>query len=482
MALPRGPIVAVLLTSAAIAQAEPHVEALRQRCRRLIAASNRQSEAVAACRDAVAQGRSPLDFRLAVQAIVSGPHLPKPDDLGDAWMLTERAKARAADQPWGYAAECDIARHLGDQAMLERCTADLLRVAPDHEETRRALALATAARRPWLAWLQVAALGLAGTVTVIHSALRRRSSSGRVATAATVALAVSFGASQARAEEPQAVPQAAAAPDQPPLPTSGGEDFPIDDADPKKTVPPLERRNARPLAFGRYLMEMSARADDALEAAQNAKAVRYFEALTLAVPDRSVAFSKLCQSYEKLGDLVKAAESCRDALGREGVQLEDYQRFAGLVLQKPQLTEGDVQDLLDVVRHLEQSPATRVAGARIDCELALRTKDRQRFEVCTKLLEEHAPNDARTLSYSWAFALLREDLPRATEIVERAERASIPAQALDRMKVAVAEAESLRFRRSAVWITVAVAGAILLALVALRRGRSEARGSLGSGR
>jgi hypothetical protein len=166
-----------------------------------------------------------------------------------------------------------------------------------------------------------------------------------------------------------------------------------------------------------------------------------------------------------------AAESCRDALGREGVKLEDYQRFGGLVLQKPQLSEGDKQDLLDVVRHLEQSAGTRVAGAQIDCELALRTKDRQRFEVCTKLLEEQAPKDARTLSYSWAFAMLREDLPGALQVVERAEHASVPPQALDKMKTAVAKAESLRFKRIAVWVAVAVAAAALIGLVVFRQRR-----------
>lgn len=465
-------IVAALLASSAIAQAEPDVTALRQRCRGLIAVGNHRSEALSACREAVTQGRSPLDFRFAVQAIVSGPELPTPDDLSDAWMLTERAKSNAANQPWGYAAECDIARHLGDTAMLERCTADLRRVAPNHEETRRALALAGTGPRPWLAWLQIAALGLAGAGTVAHSLLRRRPSSRRVAAAATLALAFGFGSTVAHAEEPEAGTEQAAA-EQPPLPSGGGDDFPIDDEDPSKSVPPLERRNARPLAFARFLMEMSARADDAVKAEQHARAVRYFKALTVAVPDRSVAFSKLCQSYEKLGDLEHAAESCRDALGRDGVKLEDYQRFGGLVLQKPQLGEGDKQDLLDVVRHLEQSAGTRVAGAQIDCELALRTKDRQRFEVCTRLLEEHAPKDARTLSYSWAFAMMREDLTGAMKVVERAEHASVPAPALDKMRSAVAEAESLRFKRIAVWVAVAVATVAVIALVAFRHRRRE---------
>jgi len=473
MGLPRASIVAALLTSSAIAHAEPDLAALRQRCRSLIAVGNHQSEALSACREAVTQGRSPLDFRFAVQAIVSGPELPTPDDLGDAWMLTERAKSNAANQPWGYAAECDIARHLGDTAMLERCTADLRRVAPNHEETRRAVALAGGGPKPWLAWLQIAALGVAGALTIAHALLRRRASATRVPTAATVALALLFGSTAAQAEEPQAVKEEAVA--EPPLPSSGGDDFPIDDEDPSKSVPPLDRRNARPLAFGRFLMEMSARADEAFKAEQHAKAVRYFKALTLAVPDRSVAFSKLCQSYEKLGDLEHAAESCRDALGREGVKLEDYQRFGGLVLQKPQLSEGDKQDLLDVVRHLEQSAGTRVAGAQIDCELALRTKDRQRFEVCTKLLEDQAPKDARTLSYSWAFAMLREDLPGAMQVVERAEHASVPPQALDKMKTAVAEAESLRFKRIAVWVAVAVAAAALIGLVVFRQRRRELR-------
>ena len=85
--------------------------------------------------------------------------------------------------------------------------------------------------------------------------------------------------------------------------------------------------------------------------------------------------------------------------------------------------------------------------------------------------------DAKKLAASSALSIqrLREDLPGAVQVIERAEHAAVPAQALDRMKTAVAEAESLRFRRIAVWVAVAVAAAALIGLVVFRQRRRELR-------
>jgi hypothetical protein len=235
-----------------------------------------------------------------------------------------------------------------------------------------------------------------------------------------------------------------------PLPDDSTEStFPIDRADPERSVPPLDQQNARPLAFGRYLMEMSAEADEAFKAGQFEKSAKYYRS-----------------------DL--AIESCRDALGRSGATLDDYQRFVGLVMKKPALSDEDVKDLGDVVRHLEQTPATRYAGAVVDCELALRRNDAQRLEVCTGLLEAEARDDPRTLSNRFALAMMRGQLDQARGVIERAERNALPPQAIAHMKRALGSAEAVAFRRRAGWVAAVFGVCLFVALGALwlRRRRS----------
>ena len=57
-----------------------------------------------------------------------------------------------------------------------------------------------------------------------------------------------------------------------------------------------------------------------------------FGALAKAVPDRSVSYGKMCAAYEALGERDHGLESCRDALGRQGVRVEDFSRYVRLLL------------------------------------------------------------------------------------------------------------------------------------------------------
>ena len=69
--------------------------------------------------------------------------------------------------------------------------------------------------------------------------------------------------------------------------------------------------------------ELIARAEAASQRGDHAAAVRYYRAVASAVPERAVAFSKLCKAHEALGEVQEAIRSCRKALGKGGAELEE---------------------------------------------------------------------------------------------------------------------------------------------------------------
>src|SRR6185295_19190649 len=73
-------------------------------------------------------------------------------------------------------------------------------------------------------------------------------------------------------------------------------EFPIDLANPEASVPDVAKRNAKPLEFGYYLQDLIALGDDAMKRGDHGAAAHFFSAFAMAVPDRSVAFSKLCEA------------------------------------------------------------------------------------------------------------------------------------------------------------------------------------------
>jgi tetratricopeptide (TPR) repeat protein len=112
--------------------------AARRHCQALQQLGERD-QAIAACRRAMQREGSPLDIRALVRVLLSSPKPPTFDDLYEMTLLTSRAQKSMPRQPWGYAAQCDIARRLGDAGLLDACQQALLRVAPEHAETKRAL-------------------------------------------------------------------------------------------------------------------------------------------------------------------------------------------------------------------------------------------------------------------------------------------------------------------------------------------------------
>ena len=99
--------------------------------------AGRKKEALVACDEAGTWER-PAQMRAAWRRTWRAPN----SRAARSWRtpcFSEQVLQRIPTLPHGHAAPCDIARKIGDSRMLATCLDDLRRMAPDHEETRRAL-------------------------------------------------------------------------------------------------------------------------------------------------------------------------------------------------------------------------------------------------------------------------------------------------------------------------------------------------------
>jgi hypothetical protein len=225
-------------------------------------------------------------------------------------------------------------------------------------------------------------------------------------------------------------------------PPRGLSQWAVDDADPEKSVPTPEQRDRDPLQFGYYLMDLTEKAGAAAKQGDHRAAAKYYAALAKAVPDRSIAFSKLCSSYEALGQWEQAVDACRAALGRPGVTVGDSIHFVHLVLDKrAALDTVEVDDLSAVVENLKREEKTKTVAAELQCDIGLRLEDVSRLEECTTALAETAPQSAKTISYQWALSVKRRDFGQARQLIERAKAAGMPPEGIARMDEATMAAE-----------------------------------------
>jgi tetratricopeptide (TPR) repeat protein len=249
-------------------------------------------------------------------------------------------------------------------------------------------------------------------------------------------------------------------------PSEGAYGPPIDDANPEASVPDVKAMNADPLAAAYMVMELSVRAEQAESDKDFAAAVRYFRALAKAVPERALAFSKLCQHYQALGERDNAIASCRRATELPGAKLADHLSYAGLLLgQSPpgqSLAPSVVSELDATFRHLE---GQKIDAPEVDvlvCKLGLKLEDAARLRSCVERLLKRDPDGALTLSHQFSLALLERDFSLAESVLERARAASLPTEAVALMQQ---ELELRRGPASTARITQLVGGAFTLALV-----------------
>lgn len=256
----------------------------------------------------------------------------------------------------------------------------------------------------------------------------------------------------------------------------------VDLTDPERSVPTEAEALRNPLEMGYLMMDLIARAEAAVKAGDHGTSVRYYRALAKAVPARAVSFSKLCRSYEALGERDQALSSCRAALGKGGVVLDDYARFVRLALrQSAPLNFAQIEEVDTVVSHVREElkgdPQGPLVAALLACEIAVRLEDTQRLTTCTAQLARTAPMDPRTFVFRWALALRQRDWAAGTALIESAEQAGIRDSALQAMVRQLAEERD----KGSVWksmvrrwgsrggLGLALALALALLLVARRK-------------
>lgn len=450
----------------------------RRRCQVLTVLGER-AEAVDACRQALEESPTPLALRAMIRAYLEGGPSLSASDLHQALIFATSEQQRRPMGVWGYALLSQIAERIGDEAMLEYCAGEMLRVAPDDAATRHVLALLRP--RWWVtaAWLAIVA-AIVGTLGhVVWSALRRvRQGSTSAVLASVLALATAAAPSSARADT--SPPASSADPTgKPPLTAQEvkaeeAKKWAINDDDPASNIPGEALRMRNPLAFGDWLGDVADRGLKASKQGDHDKAVKYFKALAIAVPDSAPPFGKLCEEYEALGRREDGITACALTLVRDGVRLDDYDRYVRLVLGRPgRLSAKDLATLLDVVDHVRKDPdAGELPAERLTCDIGMKTQDAKYLSECSAMLKKAAPNDPRTLAYEWSLAMVNHRYDDAWGIIARAKAAGLKADTIAEMESATKSELQRRHRfilLAATSATLLLAAAGVVAFVVRRR-------------
>lgn len=249
--------------------------------------------------------------------------------------------------------------------------------------------------------------------------------------------------------------------------------FPIDDANPKASVPTPEKRSQTPLEFGYFLMELTERGEAALKEKDFPRAARYFDAVAFAVPEVAVGHRKLCLARLGAGDYDGAIPACREATGTEGSQSGDLARFLTALLARPAaLSVEETAEFEEVVAHAEQQNVDPKEFLPQVCELAVRTQDAPRLENCVNRMRQLAPQGAMTAAFTWALAMQHHDENGARKALAAARAAAHDPAKLAQME----EATEKAFASGRPWIFAGLGIALLAGIAAFaqwRRGKSD---------
>ena len=441
-------------TFARAAELAPWSSLLRRRECEALTPLGKRVEATVACTHATAGMQTITNLRALGRAMLDGPTAPGPDQLMDSLSVISMESHRSPGGLVPAAISCDVAATLGDGAMLQKCSEELERIAPDDPETRRARALLESRCPPgrfWGGWLAILA---AAALTFGDAARRRLARPGRrrALAGATALLAVVAATGVAHAD-PETEP-----------PHGWLSKWDIDDANPSAAIPTEKDRNADPLQFGYWLQDLALKAERATKKGDHAAAVRFYEALVRAVPDRSIGYSKSCDEYEAMGELAKATNACAAALTHDGVRLGDYTHFVHLVLQRPgSLSDKETTAVDAVVRHMKEDASAGEATADLECEVGVRTSNVAYLKECTTSMAARAPDAAKTVTYQWALAIQEGKFDEARTLVERASTLGV---AVDAMKQTTDAGE----KKHRLYLFAGLGGAALLLVAALYAG------------
>ncbi len=407
-----------------------------------IATAAQRRAATDACYRALLLGGTPEDIRNNLGSLIDGDPPPTMEDLVSASIAAEGASRTAPGQLWGPAARGDLALRLGDRELLDASVAELRQIAPDHRETRRLIAVAESSSTRW-SWVGRLAIVLLFITTIAHAA-RGRLARRRALLSVLAGALILFGWTPARAQ---------------PAPPS------IDDAHPERSVPTPAQQMADPLKFADVLMELGARGEAATRRRDYAAAARAYAALAKAVPDRSYAFSRVCDSLEALGKREEAIEACGAALSRQGTIAGDFTHFVKLLLAKnAPLTAEERHQAGVAIAALEREPRAALIATRVRCNVAAHEHDIAGLGACTAKLVAAAPSDPTTIGFEWALAIEKKDRAGAEALASRAAAAGLDADTLARLRRATIDARIFRMARALRWALEAGLAFLLAAL------------------
>ncbi|HEY5147892.1 MAG TPA: hypothetical protein VII82_14055, partial [Polyangiaceae bacterium] len=431
----------------------PNGSILWRRDCQMLTLLGRRDDALRACNVATETARSRLNFRAVLRALVTGPEPPRNMDLFVALSLVESQRRKSQGQdPSLVGIDCDIAESVGDGNMLQECSAELNTVAPNDPDARRARALLAQRCPPWRFWTGwglIAAAGLATAGDAAASSRRRRTRGARAMAAGILAwAAIAAHGSLAHAET------ASLTATPPTIPTGWLSKWPVKDADPVSSIPSNKDRDAEPLQFGYWIQDLIAKANHASKHGDHAESAKLWSALGVAVPDRAISFTRACDEYEALGDHDRAIDACGQALLRDGLTVDDYKRFVEVVLAKPgPLAPKETAALAQVLDHMKADDAGRPVALELECEVGVRTSNVKQLEECTTALNTTAPDDAKTISYKWALAVLENKFGEARKLIAAAKAKGIEGPGLENMERTTSEGARNYWRRLALWLS-----------------------------
>jgi tetratricopeptide (TPR) repeat protein len=236
------------------------------------------------------------------------------------------------------------------------------------------------------------------------------------------------------------------------------------------TIPGRAELERDPLAAAELLMELSEKAEYAEASQQREAAVTYYLGIARLVPDRALAFSKLCRLYRELAQPELALQACRQATTLPGVTLPDYLSYASLLLEpvpERALGEAEVAELDALFAHLAAQGAGNAEAGFLQCRLGVKLESAERLRQCLGQLEQALPDAGATLPYRFSLALLERDFARGRELIERARESGLGPDVIDLMQREL----DARDRHTRVSSTLAGSLALGLGVVALALGR-----------
>lgn len=238
-------------------------------------------------------------------------------------------------------------------------------------------------------------------------------------------------------------------------------------------IPSRVELDRDPLAAADLLMELSEKAERAEANNQPEAAVPYYLGIARLVPDRALAFARLCRIYQQIGQHELAVKSCKQATGLPGVTLADYLRYASLLLQpvpERALDAAEVSELDAVFAHLAAQGTASADAGWLMCRLGVKLESVERLQQCLGVLERALPDASAALPYRFSLAMLERDFTRGRDLIQRAEESGLGPEVTGLMRREL-EARDTRSPLVTVLIVLAALVALGLALGRMLRQR-----------